>query len=107
MAKAESEPTVAVEEDEQDSKEAVLQRYFLQEWEQVKSILHTILSDRRVIDLSSVRKIRSIVSLISPHSLSLSLSLISSNLCVYTCSISGYLLNYMCVTSSCIVEYAM
>ena len=51
------------EEDEQDSKEAVLQRYFLQEWQQVKSILHSILSNGRVTDLSSVRKIRSIVSL--------------------------------------------
>ncbi|WOG95485.1 hypothetical protein DCAR_0414804 [Daucus carota subsp. sativus] len=49
------------EEDEQDSKEAVLQRYFLQEWQQVKSILHSILSNGRVTDLSSVRKIRSIM----------------------------------------------
>lgn len=48
--------------DEQDSKEAVLQRYFVQEWEQVKSILHTIISNGRVVDLSSVGKIRSIVS---------------------------------------------
>ncbi|KAK1394025.1 Tubulin-folding cofactor D [Heracleum sosnowskyi] len=52
---------IVTEEDEQDSKEAVLQRYFLVEWKQVKSILHTIISNGRVTDLSSVRKIRSIM----------------------------------------------
>lgn len=49
------------EDDEHDSKERVLQRYFLQEWKLVKSILDDIVSHGRVSDLSSVHKIRSIV----------------------------------------------
>ncbi|XP_071718069.1 tubulin-folding cofactor D [Rutidosis leptorrhynchoides] len=49
------------EDDEHDSKELVLQRYFLQEWKLVKSILNDIVSNGRVVDLSSVRKIRSIM----------------------------------------------
>lgn len=48
-------------EDEYDSKESVLQRYFLQEWKLVKSLLDNIVSARRVSDLSAVHKIRSIV----------------------------------------------
>ncbi|KAK9056251.1 hypothetical protein SSX86_027347 [Deinandra increscens subsp. villosa] len=49
------------EDDEHDSKEVVLQRYFLLEWKLVKSILDDIVSNGRVVDLSSVRKIRSIM----------------------------------------------
>lgn len=48
-------------EDEYDSKESVLQRYFLQEWKLVKTLLHDIVSARRASDLSAVHKIRSIV----------------------------------------------
>ncbi|KAL1546475.1 tubulin-folding cofactor D-like [Salvia divinorum] len=48
-------------EDEYDSKESVLQRYFLQEWKLVKSLLDNIVSARRVSDLSAVHKIRSIL----------------------------------------------
>lgn len=49
------------EDDEHDSKEAVFQRYFLLEWKVVKSILDDIISNWRVVDLSSAHKIRSIV----------------------------------------------
>lgn len=49
------------EEDEYDSKERVLQKYFLQEWKLVKSLLDDIVSNGRVSDPSSVHKIRSIV----------------------------------------------
>ncbi|KAL6565863.1 hypothetical protein OROHE_004918 [Orobanche hederae] len=49
------------EDDEHDSKERVLQRYFLQEWTLVKSLLDVIVSARRVSDLSPVHKIRSIM----------------------------------------------
>lgn len=49
------------EDDELDSKERVLQRYFLQEWQLVKSLLDDILCHGRVRDISSVHKIRSIV----------------------------------------------
>lgn len=55
----------AVEEEEDDehgSKERVLQKYFLMEWELVKSLLNDIVSHGRVSDPSSVYKIRSIVS---------------------------------------------
>ncbi|GER46456.1 tubulin-folding cofactor D, partial [Striga asiatica] len=56
-----SPPSPAGEEDdEHDSKERVLQRYFLQEWKLVKSLLDDIVSARRVSDLSAVHKIRSI-----------------------------------------------
>ncbi|XP_057805540.1 tubulin-folding cofactor D [Salvia miltiorrhiza] len=48
-------------EDEYESKETVLQRYFLQEWKLVKSLLDGIVSARRVSDLSAVHKIRSIL----------------------------------------------
>ncbi|KAL0347692.1 UNVERIFIED_CONTAM: Tubulin-folding cofactor D [Sesamum calycinum] len=49
------------EDDEHDSKERVLQRYFLQEWKLVKSLLDGIVSARRVSDFSAVHKIRSIM----------------------------------------------
>ncbi|VFQ75756.1 unnamed protein product [Cuscuta campestris] len=49
------------DDDEHDSKERVLQRYFLQEWKLVKSLLDDIVSRGRVSDISSVHKIRSIV----------------------------------------------
>ncbi|CAA0813577.1 Tubulin-folding cofactor D [Striga hermonthica] len=52
---------VGEEDDEHDSKERVLQRYFLQEWKLVKSLLDDIVSARRVSDLSAVHKIRSIM----------------------------------------------
>ncbi|CAM8901801.1 unnamed protein product [Rhodiola kirilowii] len=50
-----------IEDDEHDSKERVLQRYFLLEWKQVKSILNDIVSNGRATDPSSVRKIQSIM----------------------------------------------
>ncbi|KAL4562818.1 hypothetical protein LXL04_026849 [Taraxacum kok-saghyz] len=60
-----TKPSVTGEEleddDEHDSKEAVFQRYFLLEWKVVKCILDDIISNGRVVDLSSVHKIRSIV----------------------------------------------
>ncbi|KAI3800449.1 hypothetical protein L1987_28540 [Smallanthus sonchifolius] len=60
-----SKPSTSVEEmeedDEHDAKEVVLQRYFLQEWKLVKSTMDDIVSNGRVVDLSSVRKIRSIM----------------------------------------------
>lgn len=49
------------DDDEHESKERVIQKYFLQEWKLVKSILDDIASNGRVSDLSSVHKIRSIV----------------------------------------------
>ncbi|KAL9429999.1 hypothetical protein AB3S75_025391 [Citrus x aurantiifolia] len=49
------------EEDELDCKEIVLQKYFLQEWKIVKSLLDEIVSYGRVPDTSSVHKIRSIM----------------------------------------------
>ncbi|KAL2892431.1 Tubulin-folding cofactor D [Bienertia sinuspersici] len=59
---AQSNDTVEkVEEDEYDCKERVLQKYFLQEWNIVKSILDDIVSLGRVSDLSSAYKIRSIM----------------------------------------------
>uniref|UniRef100_A0A1J3H4V5 Tubulin-folding cofactor D n=1 Tax=Noccaea caerulescens TaxID=107243 RepID=A0A1J3H4V5_NOCCA len=48
-------------DDEHDSKERVLQRYFLQEWKLVKSLLDVIVSNGRVVDPSSVQKIQSIM----------------------------------------------
>ena len=50
-----------IEDDELDSKECVLQKYFLLEWNLVKSLLDDIVSNGRVSDSSSVYKIRSIV----------------------------------------------
>ncbi|KAL8138024.1 hypothetical protein V2J09_004025 [Rumex salicifolius] len=55
------ETVVEVEDDEHDSKERVLHKYFLKEWSTVNSILNTILSDGRVSDISSVHQIRSIM----------------------------------------------
>lgn len=49
------------EDDEHDSKDTVLQKYFLQEWKLVKSLLDDIVSNQKVSDLSSVHKIRSIM----------------------------------------------
>ncbi|KAK7357845.1 hypothetical protein VNO80_17142 [Phaseolus coccineus] len=53
--------TMNQEEDELDSKESVLQKYFLQEWNIVKSLLDDIVSNARVSDTSSVHRIRSIL----------------------------------------------
>ncbi|ESW14847.1 hypothetical protein PHAVU_007G022200 [Phaseolus vulgaris] len=53
--------TMNQEEDELDSKESVLQKYFLQEWSIVKSLLNDIVSNARVSDTSSVHRIRSIL----------------------------------------------
>ncbi|KAI9181097.1 hypothetical protein LWI28_011410 [Acer negundo] len=50
-----------IEDDELDSKECVLQKYFLLEWNLVKSLLDDIVSNGRVSDSSSVYKIRSIM----------------------------------------------
>ncbi|CAK7347890.1 unnamed protein product [Dovyalis caffra] len=50
-----------VEDDEHGSKDRVLQKYFLQEWKLVKSLLEDIVSNQQVSDLSSVYKIRSIM----------------------------------------------
>ncbi|XP_044502891.1 tubulin-folding cofactor D-like [Mangifera indica] len=49
------------EDDALDSKERVLQKYFLLEWKLVKSLLDDIVSNGRVSDPSSVYKIRSII----------------------------------------------
>ena len=49
------------DDDEHGSKEKVLHKYFLQEWELVKSLLNAIVSDGRVSDPSIAHKIRSIV----------------------------------------------
>ncbi|KAL5571563.1 hypothetical protein UlMin_021160 [Ulmus minor] len=62
IQKEESEGLVLGEEDdEHDSKEKVLQKYFLQEWELVKSLLDEIVSNGRVSDPSVSHKIRSIM----------------------------------------------
>lgn len=66
-----------MEDDELDSKECVLQKYFLLEWNVVKSLLDDIVSNSRVTDFSSVRKIRSIV-----QSLLYSFKLIFTNITV-------------------------
>ena len=50
------------DDDEHDCKDRVLQKYFLLEWTTVNSLL----SHRGVSNLSSVHKIRSIVSLSLP-----------------------------------------
>lgn len=60
-ANQETVVTMNQEEDELDSKESVLQKYFLQEWNIVKSLLDDIVSNARVSDSSSVHRIRSIV----------------------------------------------
>lgn len=58
-ANKEDEPVE--EDDEHDCKERVLQKYFLQEWNVVKSILDDIVSLGRVSNISSAYKIRHIV----------------------------------------------
>lgn len=50
-----------MEDDVHDSKELVLQKYFLLEWKLVKSLLNDIVSNGRVSDPSSVHTIRSIL----------------------------------------------
>lgn len=55
------DPT-AVGDDEQDSKEVVLRRYFLQEWELVSAILRRIVTGGGVAEPADVHRIRSIVS---------------------------------------------
>lgn len=76
MAAREEESLAAMngEEEEHDSRERFLLRYFLQEWKLVKSLLDDIVANGRVIDPSSVQKIRSIVRLL--------LSLLTSSSCV-------------------------
>lgn len=49
------------DDDERDTCHIVMQRYFLQEWKIVKSLLDDIVAAGRVSDFSSVRKIRSIL----------------------------------------------
>ncbi|XP_010449749.1 PREDICTED: tubulin-folding cofactor D-like isoform X2 [Camelina sativa] len=63
MAAREEESLVVVngEEDIHDSREKFLLRYFLQEWEIVKSLLDDIVANGRVVDPSSVHNIRSIM----------------------------------------------
>nr|CAB3494231.1 unnamed protein product [Digitaria exilis] len=51
----------AVADDEHDSKEVVLRRYFLQEWELVSAILHRIVAAGGVADPGDVHRIRSIM----------------------------------------------
>lgn len=51
----------ARDDDEHDSKERVLFKYFLKEWELVKSLLDCITANGGVTDPSDVQKIRSIV----------------------------------------------
>ncbi|WVY97479.1 hypothetical protein V8G54_029630 [Vigna mungo] len=60
-ANQETVVTMNQEEDELDSKESVLQKYFLQEWNILKSLLDDIVSNARVSDTSSVHRIRSIL----------------------------------------------
>ena len=49
------------DDDEHDSKERVLLKYFLKEWELVKSLLDGIAANGGVVDPLDVQKIRSIV----------------------------------------------
>lgn len=58
---AAADPT-PVGDDEHDSKEVVLRRYFLQEWELVSGILHRIVAAGGVTEPGDVHRIRSIVS---------------------------------------------
>ncbi|XP_020211483.1 tubulin-folding cofactor D isoform X2 [Cajanus cajan] len=61
MAANQETVTMNEEDDELDSKESVLHKYFLQEWNTVKSLLDDIVSKARVSDPSSVHRIRSIL----------------------------------------------
>jgi hypothetical protein len=56
----------AVGDDAHDSKEVVLRRYFLQEWELVSAILGRIVAAGGVAEPADVHRIRSIVSSLSP-----------------------------------------
>ncbi|OEL30057.1 Tubulin-folding cofactor D [Dichanthelium oligosanthes] len=58
---ASADPT-AVVDDEHDSKDVVLRRYFLQEWELVAAILRRIVAAGGVAEPADVHRIRSIVS---------------------------------------------
>ncbi|MQM10573.1 hypothetical protein Taro_043464 [Colocasia esculenta] len=58
--------TDTMEDDEHGSKESVLFKYFLKEWEVVKTILDRILASGGVADPADVHKIRSIVRLLHP-----------------------------------------
>jgi 3-oxoacyl-ACP reductase-like protein len=59
-----------VGDDEHDSKEVVLRRYFIQEWEIVSDILRRIVDAGGVAEPADVQRIRSIVcSLCQPPSL--------------------------------------
>ncbi|XP_068650366.1 tubulin-folding cofactor D-like [Aristolochia californica] len=49
------------DDDELETREQVLQKYFLQEWKLVKSILDDIVANGGITDLSSVGEIRSIM----------------------------------------------
>ncbi|KAL1188435.1 Tubulin-folding cofactor D [Cardamine amara subsp. amara] len=65
-AREEEESMVAVNGEEEvddmhDSRERFLLRYFLQEWQLVKSLVDDIVANGRVLDPSSVHKIRSII----------------------------------------------
>ncbi|XP_042480833.1 tubulin-folding cofactor D isoform X2 [Macadamia integrifolia] len=60
-AKDVSEVILNEEDDEHDAKECVLQRYFLQEWNKLKSLLDDIVVNGCVSDPSAVNKIRSIL----------------------------------------------
>ncbi|CAA6656204.1 unnamed protein product [Spirodela intermedia] len=53
--------TDATDDDEHDSKERVLFKYFLKEWELVKSLLDCIAANGGVADPSDVQKIRTIM----------------------------------------------
>ncbi|WCJ22886.1 Tubulin-specific chaperone D [Euphorbia peplus] len=53
--------SAALEEDDEHDCRRFLQKYFLKEWKLVKSLLDDIVSNRRVSDISSVHKIRSIM----------------------------------------------
>ncbi|AQK64746.1 Tubulin-folding cofactor D [Zea mays] len=59
-AEASVDPT-AVGDDEHDSKEVVLRRYFLQEWELVSAILHRVVAGGGVAESADVHRIRSIM----------------------------------------------
>ncbi|XP_066373697.1 tubulin-folding cofactor D-like isoform X1 [Miscanthus floridulus] len=59
-AEASADPT-AVGDDEHDSKEVVLRRYFLQEWELVSAILRRIVAGGGVAESADVHRIRSIM----------------------------------------------
>ncbi|WVZ59552.1 hypothetical protein U9M48_009677 [Paspalum notatum var. saurae] len=59
-AEASTDPT-AVGDDEHDSKDVVLRRYFLQEWELVSAILRRIIASGGVAESADVHRIRSIM----------------------------------------------